>query len=318
MPMVYIFSYGTITYKNMQKARLLIPLWVIENNCNIQSVFELQQHDDGNGTQGQSTFKTYDDHEPLQQLSYRLNLNDHGEDNPHSPSVNDLHDNDKKILSLLNEEIWSIYSFKALGRKLDMHQQSLSRALKRLMDLGLIEKTTTGYKLTKRNAFFSNTITGYSQPGGEEEGQQELYKTEKSRKRLNQLIQISIPIRTDTESIANNLAGKWFGNLRWIGLIKKQAGLTLQWVAINKYSNKKLFQINVHIVSEYIVMESDAASDKEKIEAMSYSNRIIKEMTKILQSNLQQECEIPNDIAISQDNIQKYANKIKHNFKNNS
>ena len=53
-------------------------------------------------------------------------------------SVEDLHGNDTKVLSLLNEE-GSNYSFKGIMRKLNIHQQSLSRALHRLEEMGLVE-----------------------------------------------------------------------------------------------------------------------------------------------------------------------------------
>src|ERR671921_1244966 len=60
-----------------------------------------------------------------------------------------LHINDSKILSLMAQETHSNYSFKGLIRKLNLHQQSLTRALIRLEDLKLIEKSNIGYKLTK-------------------------------------------------------------------------------------------------------------------------------------------------------------------------
>ena len=60
-----------------------------------------------------------------------------------------LHINDSKILSLMAQETRSNYSFKGLIRKLNLHQQSLTRALIRLEDLKLIEKSNIGYKLTK-------------------------------------------------------------------------------------------------------------------------------------------------------------------------
>jgi len=69
----------------------------------------------------------------------------------------------------LNEEMWSTYSFKALERKLDIHQQSLSRALKRLRELELIEKTPEGYKLIKKNMLLSSTIMESGQVNEEEE-----------------------------------------------------------------------------------------------------------------------------------------------------
>jgi len=114
--------------------------------------------------------------------------------------------------------------------------------------------------------------------------------------------------------VANKLVGKWFGSLRWFGLIKKETGSTLQWVAIDKYNNK-LFQINVNIVSEYIVIESNAVSDKEKIEAMSCSNRIVSEITKILQIKLQQECEMPDEIPAAVDQVPAYTGRVKYNSK---
>src|SRR5690606_5622072 len=63
--------------------------------------------------------------------------------------INDLHNNDAKILSALNEESGSNYSFKGLMRKLGLHQQSLSRALRRLEEMGLVEKSQVGYRLVK-------------------------------------------------------------------------------------------------------------------------------------------------------------------------
>jgi DNA-binding HxlR family transcriptional regulator len=207
---------------------------------------------------------------------------------------------------LLNEEICSTYSFKAIQRKLDIHQQSLTRALKRLGYLDLIEKTPAGYKLIKKNISLSNALLENNIQLEEEP--EELFEAKKAKKRFNQLIQIRIPIKDNIELIVNRLIGKWFGNLRWFGLIKKETTLTLQWIAINKYNNDNLFQINVNIVSEYIVIECDAVSDKEKIEAMLYSNRIISEIIKTLQSNLQEKYELP-----PKEYAHIYTNKIKYN-----
>jgi DNA-binding HxlR family transcriptional regulator len=60
-----------------------------------------------------------------------------------------LHLNDSKILLLMGQEIRSNYSFKGLIRKLNLHQQSLTRALIRLEDMKLVEKSSIGYKLTE-------------------------------------------------------------------------------------------------------------------------------------------------------------------------
>jgi DNA-binding MarR family transcriptional regulator len=298
--------------KNMQISKLLISKDGIEDNnnsnSNFQNIYNLLNFDDKNQNQNQitDTFLTNGNYEPLQLLNYKVDLLN---DDSHPISINDLRDNDRKILSLLKDEIVSTYSFKALERKLNIHQQSLSRALKRLVELDLIEKVPAGYKLIEKNNFISNTALENSKLL--EEDEEESFRVKKTRKRFDQLIQIRIPIRYKIKSIINHLIGKWFGNLRWFGIIKKETGSTLQWIAIDKYSNNKLFQINVNIVSEYIVIESNAVSDKEKVQAMSSSNKIVSEIIKIIQENQQEEEEIPNDYAPI------YNSEIKYNFKKN-
>lgn len=225
--------------------------------------------------------KIYDNYFSL----YSKQKSDHPVDNDKlTIAINDVRNNDKKILLLLRREMWATYSFKALERKLDIHQQSLSRALKRLLDLNLIEKTSSGYKLVEGNAYNLNPIMD-DNPLNEE---LEIIKSKNIRK-YKQLVQLYIPVKGNIEAIVDHLTGKWFGNLRWFGLITKETGFRLQWIVVDKYSNNKIFQINVSILSEYVIVESDAVSDNEKVEAMYYSNRIIEEIIKVLQENLHEE-----------------------------
>ncbi|MDE1771008.1 MAG: helix-turn-helix transcriptional regulator, partial [Thaumarchaeota archaeon] len=67
-------------------------------------------------------------------------------------SLDDFQANDKKVLSILNQDndlADNQYTFNGLARKLGMHQQSLSRALHRLENSGLVEKSETGYRPSK-------------------------------------------------------------------------------------------------------------------------------------------------------------------------
>ena len=217
-------------------------------------------------------------------LNSKQNTDFHVDNDKLTTDINDVRNNDKKILLLLRKEMWSTYSFKALERKLDIHQQSLSRALKRLLDLNLIEKTSSGYKLVERNACKLNPILDDNLLNEE----LEISKSRKNRK-YKQLIQIYMPMKSNIEPIVDHLTGKWFGNLRWFGLITKETGFRLQWIVQDKYSNNEIFQINVSILSEYVIVESDAVSDNEKVEAMYYSNRIIEEIIKVLQENLHED-----------------------------
>src|SRR5215216_7286910 len=74
-----------------------------------------------------------------------------------SISATDFHNNDNKILAVLNEA-GSNYSFKGLMRKLNLHQQSLSRALHRLEEMELVERSPVGYRLSKAGASAMSTI----------------------------------------------------------------------------------------------------------------------------------------------------------------
>ena len=251
------------------------------NNCsNIQDSMELLQID--HKIQDQTTNSKINDH--YFSLYSKQNTDYPVDNDKLTIAINDVRNNDKKILLLLRKEMWSTYSFKALERKLDIHQQSLSRALKRLLDLNLIEKTSSGYKLVERNAYNLNPILDDNLLNDE----LEIIKSKKIRK-YKQLVQIYMPVKGNIEAIVDHLTGKWFGNLRWFGLITKETGFRLQWIVIDKFSNNRIFQINVSILSEYVIVESDAVSDNEKLEAMYYSNRIIKEIIKVLQENLHEE-----------------------------
>ncbi|MFL6328949.1 MAG: hypothetical protein ACJ71P_17915 [Nitrososphaeraceae archaeon] len=195
---------------------------------------------------------------------------DHNDDE-HSLYASDFRINDSKILSLLNQETGSnYYSFRGLMRKLNLHQQSLARALNRLQDLSLIERSDTGYKLTK------NGILELSKGNTKS-----LDKTKKGKEFI-QLLQTYVPINIKSRDITRTLIGKWFNNLRWIGLIESEMGCMLQWI-----SDDGSFQINLRIISDYIVIETNAVSYKEKVEAMIGSYRIFEHITRISQKKLE-------------------------------
>jgi DNA-binding Lrp family transcriptional regulator len=173
----------------------------------------------------------------------------------------DLRGNDNRILALLNEA-GSNFSFKGIMRRLNIHQQSLSRALHRLEEMGLVQKSEIGYQLSGAG--------------------QAMAKSQPQRGRgYIQLLQTYIPVRVRPEEIVRALVGKWFKKLRWVGLVESGSGFTLQWS-----SDDNSFQINLRMVSEYIVIETNAASDKEKLQAMVGSYGIYEQITRVLQDRV--------------------------------
>jgi DNA-binding HxlR family transcriptional regulator len=191
------------------------------------------------------------------------------DDNSQDPiSATDFHNNDNKILALLNEA-GSNYSFKGLMRKLNLHQQSLSRALHRLEEMELVEKSPVGYRLSKAGASAMSRI----------ELLQQQHKP-KGREYM-QLLQTYIPLNVKAPEVMRPLIGRWFKNIRWIGMIRSDTGYTLQWT-----SDDGSFQINLRLIADYIVIETNASTEKEKVQAMVGSYTIYEQITRAMQSRL--------------------------------
>lgn len=199
-----------------------------------------------------------------------------------------LHLNDSKILLLMGQEVRSNYSFKGLIRKLNLHQQSLTRALIRLEDMKLVEKSSIGYKLTENGVSLMRLLLSSKDRAYKLVSNNSVLEKKKEKEKRNgyiQLLQTYISVDVKPEEILYGLIGKWFNNLRWVGMIESEAGgYMLQWISDDQYG----FQINLRLISDYLIIETNAASDKEKIEAMIGSYRIFEQISKILRNKLEE------------------------------
>lgn len=199
-----------------------------------------------------------------------------------------LHLNDSKVLLLMGQEVRSNYSFKGLIRKLNLHQQSLTRALIRLEDMKLVEKSSIGYKLTENGESLIRLLLSSKNRAYKLVSNNSILEKKKEKEKRNgyiQLLQTYISVDIKPEEILYGLIGKWFNNLRWVGMIESEAGgYMLQWINDDHYG----FQINLRLISDYLIIETNAASDKEKIEAMIGSYRIFEQISKILRNKLEE------------------------------
>ena len=184
-----------------------------------------------------------------------------------SRTLNELHDNDNKILLLLKSAANGdpSYTFNGLVRELNMHQQSLSRSIKRLIDLGLIEQIKHyGFRLTKLGRHLGMATTSMN-------------SNNKDRK-YTQLAYLDMHFtKFDIDRITSKLTGKWFENLRWVGKINDSGVSILKW---KRFDNS--FGINVTIMQGSLVIESDASLQKEIIEAARTIPKIIAMVTDVV------------------------------------
>ena len=189
---------------------------------------------------------------PSQQVLLVNNIDSNESSALSSKVLNELHDNDNKILSLLKGDANSdtSYTFNGLVRELSMHQQSLSRSIKRLVDLGLIEQIKHyGFRLTKLGRHLGTANTSEN--------------SNIEYRKYTQLAYLDMHFtKFNIDRVTSKLTGKWFENLRWVGKINDLGVSILKW---KRYDNS--FGINVTIMQGSLMIESDASLEKEHVEA---------------------------------------------------
>jgi DNA-binding Lrp family transcriptional regulator len=113
---------------------------------------------------------------------------------------------DERVLSTL-QLLTGRLAFSGLRRVLGTHPESLSRALRRLEREGLVEHVDGGYR-----ALVEPTVV----EAGTDRG-------------LRSIARIDLPPSTDAPTFLGRLTGRWFGSLRWVGLLDRPEGELLAW-----------------------------------------------------------------------------------------
>jgi DNA-binding MarR family transcriptional regulator len=172
--------------------------------------------------------------------------------------ITNVHDeprpNDSKVLDVLSENN-SIYTFSGIMRKIDMHQETLSRSLQRLSEQDLVQKSQNGYKLSKKGAI--------------------LKKQTRSKTHFIPILSAYLPSDVDMTKLIDGMAGRWFKNLRWIAMVENKDEHLLQWT-----NESGLFQINLRIVPNSIIIETNAKKNEQVTAALISVSRIVEEVFK--------------------------------------
>src|SRR5436309_13467200 len=112
-----------------------------------------------------------------------------------SPSFNTgPSDGEELVMNMLSSETDATYSFQGMKRRLGLHQEKLTRILKRLEDDNLVLKTDEGYKV--------------------------LHHSRKTTRHLDEgepVIRGQLPPGIDPNLLTSKLKGRWFKHFRWLG-----------------------------------------------------------------------------------------------------
>jgi DNA-binding MarR family transcriptional regulator len=171
-----------------------------------------------------------------------------------------LGERDADVLSVINSEDLTAFTFDGLKRRLGLHPETLSRILARLEQEGFLKKEPNGYKVSPK-------ITKLK-----------LHEAKEEENHVP-LLQTYLPSNVQVQHLIVNLNGKWFGSLRWFGLAETSRGITLKWV-----TEDGGMQINANIQDSALTIEAKFLRDNNLNRALSASYQLISYIGTVLKS----------------------------------
>ena len=157
-------------------------------------------------------------------------------------------------MNMLSSESDATYTFQGMRRRLGLHQEKLTRILKRLEDDNLVLKTDEGYRV--------------------------MHSSRKSPHHLNDgepVIRGQLPPGIDKQILASKLKGRWFKNFRWLGHSTSESGPSLYWI-----TEDGRFQIVVRLGSSEILVWSRPTSEIETQSAIAAGYELFDRISRIL------------------------------------
>ncbi len=138
------------------------------------------------------------------------------------------------VSDLVEQEGDLIVSFQGLKRKINLHQARLTKALKRLSEKDLIQKTENGYQITETGLLLSLKLADKFQ----------------SLKRFNENIVTHVISGTLTSNIemdkqglkelGEQFVGKWFGDFRFVSKTEYDDSFEIEWISTTGSLSSKL------------------------------------------------------------------------------
>jgi hypothetical protein len=170
--------------------------------------------------------------------------------------LQDLREHDREVLEFLSRDPAAQVAFQGIRRRLGIHPEQLSRALHRLADDDLVQKTEIGYRVTpKARSIFSPKEWSSDRPG-------------------STILQTYLPADVDVRALVASLRGSWVGPLRWYGLVDSADELRLSWAL-----EDESIQLSVRIHAGQLAIEADMASHDRLDEAARLGHLLFRQIT---------------------------------------
>ena len=156
------------------------------------------------------------------------------------------------------------FSFQGLRRRLGLHQETLTRTLKRLEEARVIERTPEGYKLRQNgNTFIFNIHPGeaYAKP----------------------VIDAYLPANINVTVLFQKLRGHWFSDFRWLGYSQEGTQLSMTWI-----SEDGQMQVQARIAGGKIIIAADLLLGSEEPRRIAAAYQLFDRITKAAEEIMHQ------------------------------
>ncbi|MDG6918149.1 MAG: hypothetical protein JRN62_01720 [Nitrososphaerota archaeon] len=124
----------------------------------------------------------------------------------------DVNPRDVEVLRTIEDERLVAFTFDGLRRITRVHPETLSRALERLEENGMIVRSPGGYSLAERTR---ETLS---------------FKSAGDTSKSISILHTFLPYPASAGKIAESLKGRWFDNARWVGMAEVEDGFVMKWV----------------------------------------------------------------------------------------
>jgi hypothetical protein len=169
--------------------------------------------------------------------------------------LEELREHDREVLEFLSRDPAAQVAFQGIRRRLGIHPEQLSRALHRLADDDLVQKTEVGYRVTsKALSIFSPREWSSDRPGAT-------------------VLQTYLPADVDVRALVASLRGSWIGPLRWYGVVESADELRLSWAL-----EDESIQLDVHVHAGQLTITANVDSHDRLDEAARLGHLLFRQV----------------------------------------
>ena len=137
-----------------------------------------------------------------------------------------------------------------------MHQETLSRALRRLEEDELVERAEDGYRLTSRGSAI-------------------IRKSRKDHAQSYKILETYLPADVSASDLVSRLKYSWFSSLRWLGYTETESGSVLSWL-----TEDGRLQIKARFQGNRLFIETDSNDEETSEISIKFAHELLTRVIK--------------------------------------